>query len=185
MRFTSAIDSAASYRGITLTMIVTFAVTFGFLYWRQKPREAPLPVTASPVPRQLKNPEHARPGLPARSIEPAVPRAPPDTLRAEKSAAPPLPVLLTFAPRGGGSREDGSAGDAVMSEAHFVNSSDKDLAITIIALDLPTQETSEAHVFLGANAEGLAGPEEGLKMHPGDRITLHSEGFMDLEFTAP
>jgi hypothetical protein len=186
MSLTSATVSATTYRSITVTMIVAFAVTFGFLYWKQKSRHAPaLPATPVIV-RQV---DRAASPPPERSVEPAVAPAPAPPAAApapaQKSAVATLPVLFTVTQRTGSTDEEDSPGEPVTGEAHLINSSDKDLAVAVIALNLSTQETSQAQVYLGANAEGHVGPSEGLKIRSGDRITLRSPGFPDLELTVP
>jgi hypothetical protein len=182
MSLTSATVSATTYRSITVTMIVAFAATFGFLCWKQKSRQAPaLPATPL-VLRQVDRPA-SRP--PERSVEPAVAGTPPAPVPAQKSAVATLPVLFTVTQRTGSTDDEDSPAESVTGEAHLINSSDKDLAVTVIALNLSTQETSQAQVYLGANAEGHAGSSEGLKIHAGDHITLRSPGFPDLELTVP
>jgi hypothetical protein len=188
MSLTSATTSATTYRNIVLTMLVSFAASFALLYWKQKTRGAPVLQATSLVPRQLQHPLPAAARSPAPSIAAAVaPQAPASAVRAEESGALPLPlpVLLTVTRQTTGRDEADSPGEAPSGMAHLVNSSDRDVAVTVVSLNPSTQQTSQAQVFLGANAEGHAGPDEGLKIYPGDRITLHSEGFTDLELTAP
>jgi hypothetical protein len=179
---TTATASVSTYRSIALTMIVTFAVSFALLYWKQKSREPPVLAATPVLPRQLQRPQPQAATEQAPRIAPAVAPTPTPALPGEAAAAPALPVLLTVTRQTAGGDD---AGDPSVAEAHLVNSSDEDLAVTLITLDPSTQQTSQAQVFLGPGSEGRAGPAEGLRIRAGDQITLRSEGFAELQLTVP
>jgi hypothetical protein len=190
MRLSSGIDAGTTYRSITLTIIVTFAVSFAFLYWRRESREAPVLATPSLPSRQVERPP-LPPRLPApsvASVEAAVssPAAAHPKSERKSDAPPPVPVLFKVTRETPDpDQQDSTDVTAALGEVHLVNSSDKDLAVTVVVTNMATLETSQADVFLAPNAEGRAGPDQGLKLHSGDQITLRSPGFTDLQFTAP
>ncbi len=103
---------------------------------------------------------------------------------------PPLPVLFavtTEAVARGESNTDEDPGGTPTSVkvANISSSSDQPLDLTLIAVDIPTQKTSQVSVFLTPGGRQTLGPDSGLRMDSGDQITLRSRGFHDLTETVP
>jgi hypothetical protein len=181
-------DARPTYRSITWTIILTFAVSFAFLYWKQKSREAPT-IAAAPIALpQVARPQPA-PQLPmAQNVPPsaAAPAASPARPAPEANVGgPPLPVLFKVTQRTVRSEESAQAEMVNVAEAHILNPSDNPLAVTVIDVNLPTMETSRTQVMMGPNTEAHVGTDEGLTMRSGDQITLRSAGFSDLTLTVP
>jgi hypothetical protein len=171
-----------SYRGILLTMIVSFAVSFAFLYWKQESRRMPAPAPPGAAPPV------ASPIVPAPTIARA-PQAPAVARITQKPAppvetfeGPPLPVMFNVTQQNG----EESAGElAGIAEVHIKNSSDGPLAVTVLDENQSTRHTSQAHVLLAPNGETSIGAEDGLNMQSGDQVTVRSSGFSVLTATVP
>src|SRR5271156_4638167 len=110
MRLTSAPAAGPAYRSITLTVIVTFAASFAFLYWKQRPREAPALVATPPAVSQVE-PQRPPPATVAKPVPPPVPTAPPP--QAANLDGPALPVLYSVTQRTVRASDDGSPGEMV------------------------------------------------------------------------
>ena len=108
---------------------------------------------------------------------------------------PPLPVLFAVTTEsvirgeadGDQPRAEGEPADTPTSvkRANISNASDQPLDVTVIAVDIPTQKTSQASVFLTPGGQQSLGPDAGLHMESGDQSTLRSRGFHDLTETVP
>lgn len=103
---------------------------------------------------------------------------------------PPLPVLFAVTTetvtRGeSNAEEEPSDTSSRVKLANLSNSSDQPLDLTVIVVDLPTQKSSQASVFLIPGGRQSLGPDAGLRMASGNQITLRSRGFHDLIETVP
>ena len=186
MRTQSVTATSSSLRNITLTIIVTFAVSFAFLYWKQSARQRP--ILAAPVAmRQAEHPQRtpSLPGTEPARAEAAAPARPaqPTPEPTSDVGGPALPVLYKISERTVRTGDADSPGEtARVGEVQLANSSDQPLFITVIDVNLPTMETSQTQIMLGPNAEAQVGADNGLKMQSGDQITLRSPGFSELTF---
>lgn len=163
-------DLRTPYRSILLTMIVSFAVSFAFLYWKQESRRLPAPAPPAAAP-PVAPPVAPAPTIARAPQAPAAARitqkpAPPPT---ETFEGPPLPVMFNVTP----------------AEVHVKNSSDNPLAVTVLDENQSTRHTSQAHVLLAPNGETTVGSEDGLNMQSGDQVTVRSSGFSVLTATVP
>ena len=177
---------------VTLTILIGVALGCGALYWSGRAAapapqiqtnspviaEAPpvhttestnLPILQSPVQTQI---------APVHRPEPnSAPESP-------NYDAPELPIVFAFAERMLYTTEENDSGSLVnvskrIKEGVITNSSDKPLSITAIEVNLPTQETSQIQLLLGAGAQKHFGPEQGLKMISGDQLTLRSASYRE------
>lgn len=103
---------------------------------------------------------------------------------------PPLPVLFAvtteIVSRAESNADDDSAyRPTSVKLANISNSSDQPLDVTVIVVDIPTQQSSQASVFLIPGGRQALGPDSGLRMASGNQITLRSRGFHDLVETVP
>jgi hypothetical protein len=103
---------------------------------------------------------------------------------------PPLPVLFavtTETVTRGELKADDESTDTPTSVkiVNLSNSSDQPLDVTVIVVDVPTQKSSQASVFLIPGGRQALGPDAGLRMASGNQITLRSRGFHDLVETVP
>jgi hypothetical protein len=181
---------------VTGLAILGFAVTFAVVSWVQREPGArlALPARASvgrvwsslvshsstpPSPVAAAAPAPSRPAMPA-AAEQGIEVPPSD------DAGPPLPVMLAFSSHPGDADADnatppGPAG--VVRQVDLYNTSDEPLAVTVLALDVPTQETTRAQVFMSPHALGHVGTEAGLKLDPGNQVALRSRGYRELTGT--
>lgn len=104
-------------------------------------------------------------------------------------SGPPLPVMLATSSHAGRA-EDDADGDTVDSnrvvlvrQVDLVNESDEPLEITVLATDVPTQETTQAQLFVPPHAQAHVDSESGLKLEPGYQVALRSRGFQELTQT--
>jgi len=70
-------------------------------------------------------------------------------------------------------------------EAIVTNNSEKTLDITVIETNLPTMEKSEAGFSLAKGNQRHFGIAQGLKMLPGDQLTLRAESYRDITNMIP
>ena len=183
--------SGTPIRTIVATMIVGAAVSFPILWSRRAAQDVETPAeTTAPRPGQ--------PALPAADPPPAEPiaaqappKAPPlpDVPLAD-DASPPLPVMLSVSAHPGPPHGEDSQGSTpgmptVARQVDVINESSQPLDLMVLVVDLPTQESTRAAWLLPANAEAHLGTESGLKIEPGDVVTLQSRGFRPLTQTVP
>jgi len=128
-----------------------------------------------------------------------LPDAPPvaaatgDSAPPSDDQAPPLPVYFTVSSHPGIGSTDSGVDDGtapadrsgVLRQVDIVNNSDEVLQITVVALNVPTQQTTQAHLFLRPHHQEHAGSALGLKLEPGDQVTLRSSGYRQLSGVVP
>jgi hypothetical protein len=183
---------------ITLTVLISVAVSCGALYWSDK--------TATPAPRAF-TPAAAAPVAPSAENTSPTPRpvlvqpievasakvqerAPAAAPKAQETPpsnydGPVLPVVFAFSERYVYTTEDNEEGNPVnvskrVKEGIISNTSDKPLTITATEVNIATQETSQTQIVLGAGAQKHFGTDMGLKMISGDQMTLRSLSYRDL-----
>jgi len=183
---------------ITLTVLISVAVSCGALYWSDK--------TATPAPRAF-TPAAAAPVAPSAENTSPTPRpvlvqpievasakvqerAPAAAPKAQETPpsnydGPVLPVVFAFSERYVYTTEDNEEGNPVnvskrVKEGIISNTSDKPLTITATEVNIATQETSQTQFVLGAGTQRHFGTDMGLKMISGDQMTLRSLSYRDL-----
>jgi hypothetical protein len=180
---------------IVLTMIASFTLAFAYLY-RQRivgpraperqnaitsvpiplPGETPVPslpaVSRNTIILQEKGPVH---GTPAAEVTPA---GGADDL--------PLPVLFSVGTKPVIINDDeGPSRREIQPDGILLNSSEKRIALTVVEVNLPTMETTQAQLVLQPNGATHFGRDWGLKMVSGDQLTLRAAGYQDLTKTIP
>lgn len=125
-------------------------------------------------------PQHSRPPLPAE---------PTAEVPSSDDSGPPLPVLLAVSSHPGrvaDDADDGADSAARLEAARQVdlfNTSDEALAVTVLALDVPTQVTTRAQLIISPHSQAHVGSESGLKLDPGTEVALRSSGYRELTTT--
>jgi hypothetical protein len=188
-------------RSIALTMVVSFCLALAYFWWQQHPF-APVPSVRLPQTPGMQRTSVPPPRVPhdrQSDITPVSAPAPralavPETPQPNYEG-PPLPVLFAVTTEtvtrgesnGDEPHAESESADTPTSvkRANISNASDQPLDVTVIAVDIPTQKTSQASVFLTPGGQQSLGPDAGLHMESGDQITLRSRGFHDLTETVP
>ncbi len=187
--------------------VLSFTVTFAVL-WRQR---APRPAAFAPVPgrslwtaastKQSPRPigagavVDASQSIPVNSAPAPVP-APAVEVPSSDDAGPPLPVMLAVTShpsRPLDDPDDADGGDdgaptvqpGVARQVDLLNESGDLLSITVLAVNVPTQDTTRADLLLPPHAQVHAGSESGLKLGPGYQVTLRSRGYQQMTETVP
>jgi 3-oxoacyl-ACP reductase-like protein len=181
-------------RMAALTMTVSFAATFAYLWWQRGAAVA----DATPAPRLAAAPRASAPPrpiiaapAPVAAPAPAAPKivpidAPKQVLPPANLDGPPLPLLVAVNPRPVSADNSEDAADGKSSnQVEILNTSEQLLAVTVIDVNGPTQKTSSTQVLLQPNGRAHVGSEAGLAMESGDSITLRSAGFRDMTQTVP
>lgn len=167
---------------IALTFCVSFAVSFGYLYYKQRREEPALP----PPPR-----------VPAHSLRvPPPPPAAAVTAPLVEASLPPGPAVSVM--NGGASSEpaDVAQPDLVpvlvrvrrvrgIIEGNIKNLSEKPLSLTVVSRNRQAEETGQAVVMLAPFEMKNFGTDVGMELHSGDQILVQSQGFKDREAVAP
>jgi hypothetical protein len=177
-------------------MAVSFCLALAFFWWRQQSSASDLPLAATPSAAMQRAVAPAPPRLNEQASEVSPPAAAPMRATAAPEPlqpnydGPPLPVLFavtTEAASRAESNADNEPADTPsdVKIANISNSSDQPLDLTVIAVDIPTQKTSQASVLLIPGGRQTLGPDSGLRMASGNQITLRSRGFRDLIETVP
>jgi hypothetical protein len=102
----------------------------------------------------------------------------------------PLPVMFNIVNKSVYTTEETPQGTTEsmtkrVNEAIIFNTSEGSLSITVLDVNVPTQETSQTQFMLPKGAQKHFGVDQGLKMQSGDQITLRSANFRDLETRIP
>lgn len=180
---------------ITLTLLIGVALGCGVLYWSGKNAATAPPTSTSAA--ELPATVATAPPIPkpviAPPIEPRNERArddrPPAGAHAEETPpsnydGPDLPIVFAFSERSIYTSEEEADGNLVnaskrVKEGIISNSSDKPLTITATEVNIATQETSQAQFVLSGGSQKHFGSDQGLKMNPGDQVTLRSPSYKD------
>jgi len=188
-------------RSIALTMVVSFCLALAYFWWQQHPPARVQLVTLAPIAANQRTSVPAPPlphdqptDIAPVSASPQRAPAVPETLQPDYDG-PPLPVLFAVTTesvtRGESDADqphaEGEPADTPTSvkRANISNTSDQPLDVTVIAVNMPTQKTSQASLFLTPGGQQSLGPDAGLRMESGDQVTLRSRGFHDLTETVP
>ena len=98
----------------------------------------------------------------------------------------PLPVIFSVATKPVTINDDeGPSRREIQPDGILLNSSDKRIALTVVEVNLPTMETTQAQLVLQPNGAMHFGRDWGLKMVSGDQLTLRAAGYQDLTKTIP
>jgi hypothetical protein len=181
------------YRSIGLTLLVTFAVSFAYLYHKQRAQDlmavppgpvvvahaspTPLPPPPLPAAGPAKTVERAAP--PVRAMMPPVAPAANPPEEADQGPTAPVPVALIL-------RRDRRAGGGTGGvEGSIRNESEKPLTVTIISQNRNGDETGRTMLALDALQKKPIGTDEGMAIQSGDHLVIQSQGFQDKESSAP
>jgi len=199
--------------GIVATMIVMFAGSYAIMSprrqsftnerpspqrtpeRRESPSDGPYPRNAAAISARVSG------GIAAVNIATAAPTVQgkpkvitgaviDTTVPSENHDGPPLPVMFNIINKRMYTAEESVEGvmqnfTRQVNEAVIFNSSGEALTITVLDVDVPTQQKSQAQFVLMPGAQKHFGVDQGLKMQSGDQITLRCAGFHDLESQIP
>ncbi len=172
-------DSRGAYRGIGLTMIVSFAVTCAFLLWKQRASEAPLRLSA---PVTIPQPAHSLTTPPARAAEAAESRAPMAVPSAEtagsagtETSAAARSELVPVTVRMRNFRHEGRVEGSIQSL------SPKPLNVAIEGSDRQGGQVGELTISLAPFETKPFGSDQGLDLKPGDLLRVQSQGYREQE----
>jgi len=158
---------------IIITMIVSFSLSFAFMYWQRQTKE-PTVRQQEPLPIP---PVTAGPSAPPKSAR--VRRAnvvvPPAVSTAAVDEAPAMPVTFDIWNR----RHKNKI------EASLMNISDDSLLVQVHIVNQSTKQSSQLAFDLAPHAEKKFGTDDGLEMNSGDQITLQSPPYRDLTREVP
>jgi hypothetical protein len=176
------------YISLALTMAIAFAAAFAYLYRSPHAAQA----QSTPKGEESRRPEYSgdRPAAPLAAAAPgaaspaqSLARPTPNAPQQDYSNGPELPVIFNITDRTIMVNDPEGAEPSYRrteKEAILMNSADQRFAITAIETNLPTMESSEAQLVLPPKGQLHFGSEWGLKMLPGDQLTLRSPPFRDL-----
>jgi hypothetical protein len=180
---------------IVLTMIASFILAFAYLYWQRiaghRAPERQSAVFAAPIPAPGERIARTMPAA-ARNAKDSqeknsVHAAPAAELIPAGSADDlPLPVIFGLGTKPVTINDDeGPSRREIQPDGILLNSSDKRIALTVIEVNLPTMETTQAQLVLQPNGAMHFGRDWGLKMISGDQLTLRAAGYQELTKTIP
>ncbi len=188
-------------------MVLSFAVTFAGLWHQRTPRPAalasvpgrpswtvastkqgPRPIAAGAVVDTIQS-------IPVKFASAPVP-TPPIEVPSSDDTGPSLPVMLAVSSHLSLPFDDPNDADSgddeapalqpdVARQVDLLNESDDLLSITVLAVDVPTQDTTRADLLLPPHGQAHAGREAGLKLGPGYEVTLRSRGYQQMTQTVP
>jgi hypothetical protein len=175
-------------------MVLSFAVTIA-VKWPGRAAREPVPSAGLTLPNRRvsaglvrQSPRtlvaHIAPPSPAYAQAPAIEVPPSD------NTGPILPLMFAISSHPG-SRQDAADDDPnptaqpLARQVDLVNNSSVALKVTVLAMNLPTQQTTRAELFLPPNAQAHMGSESGLKLESGDQVILRSRGYQELTETVP
>jgi hypothetical protein len=182
---------------IVFTMIASFILAFAYLYWQRMVGQR-VPERQSAVIAPIRAPGESRaPSTPAAARNTIVPQE--NAQRNPVPAAPaaeatptggaddiPLPVIFSVGTKPAIINDDeGPSRREIQPDGILLNSSDKRIALTVIEVNLPTMESTQAQLVLQPNGAMHFGRDWGLKMTSGDQLTLRAPGYQDLTKTIP
>jgi hypothetical protein len=182
---------------IVLTMIASFSVAFAYLYCQRivgqrTPERQRVVIAASrPVVAESGKISQAVPAVSrnaAVSQEKGQVRAVPAAEVTPPGGADdaPLPVIFSVGTKPVVINDDeGPSRREIQPDGILLNSSDKRIALTVIEVNLPTMETTEAQLVLQPSGAMHFGKDWGLKMASGDQLTLRAAGYQELTQTVP
>lgn len=163
---------------IMVTMGASFALAFGVMLWqRQPPVATASAVDSVAVPAAAAAPVEPGPPpppAPAPTPSPATPAA------GRNRPADAMPVTLHFRRRGFHADPGDRTKINWYMQGRVTNLSDTPMNIEVKVESAAALSASQIQIDVGAHAEREFGVDDGLEMHPGDKVTLLSAPYSDL-----
>jgi hypothetical protein len=181
------LGTGSPYRGIALTLVVTFALSFAYLY-RERRAQEPLVAPSVPAPRAVAVPVPAPNNTSVRTVEPRRQ----ETVQPQRPVAPPpaatqdrneenehaptdlIPVALNL-------RRDRKTGEV---EGSLANMADRRLTFTVISRDRSDGEIGRTTLALDPGEKAAVGSDE-LYLERGGHIIIQTDGYQDLPRLVP
>jgi len=175
---------------IIMTMVCSFLVTFGVMLWQrqgdasasQNPSpslERPLPATMPPATPPAPMRTLRRAVQPSQRLEqPPPPLVPANAPQNHADPANELPVELSFRRRPVGNEGEHAGRVAWNLTGRIHNLSEEALEVDVSVEG--EQGPSYARVLIDPDSDAEFGSNDGLEIHPNDRITLHSAPYSDV-----
>jgi hypothetical protein len=158
---------------IIVTMIVSFSLSFAFMYRQRQGQEA---AVRQQEPMPISSPATAPSAAPPRPA--AVRRAKvvvPPTVSAAVDDAPAMPVTFEIWNR----RHKNKI------QASLMNTSEDSLLVQVRIVNHSTKQSSQLAFDLAPHAQKNFSTDDGLEMNSGDQITLQSPPYQDLTREVP
>jgi hypothetical protein len=178
----------ASFPGVSIvmTMVCSFVLALAVMLWH---RQSTASASQDPAPLPPPNPFSAAPAVrladaPAQRLAPPPPLAPPplaSTVNArddERAPSNDLPIELSFRRRPAGNEGEHFGRISWHLTGRLHNLSDEALAVDISVEG--EQGPSYAQVSLDPDGDAEFGSNDGVEIHPNDRVTLHSAPYADV-----
>ena len=191
---------------IVSVMLVSFVLTLGYGYWRQRQESPPTPTAPGRASRsEVPMTERAAPAAtigadngsaqPARLATPAKDETQPKPKSREfmvpprNEDGPPMPVVFSISSRVVNDAAD-SAGAAQVGSRRILegvvyNTSDQNLQLTVTEQNPETLDISQTQLLVLRGVQQRFGSDDGLKMASGAEITLHSDPYRDQSQRVP
>lgn len=160
---------------IVVTMIVTFSVSFGLMWWQRNTQGVALPMPEStpaatvssppamaPIPTPTPLAERENPVVPRRIEAPRIQPVASDPTPSEGASMQPLPVMIHVWNRLSQHRIEGAV----------QNISTRAMTVTGRIENAATHETSEFQLDINPGETKTFSTDSGLEIHPHDHITV-------------
>jgi hypothetical protein len=164
-------DTARVAKRIALTLIVTFVLAFGFLYWRQKAFEGPAPATPS---MSL---------MRAATSVPLARTAPP--MAAPVTATPAAAVVTAATPNSPVSVHLWNRRRLGTIEGRVSNDSDKPLTVVLEGKDRGGAVSASVFFELNPGEQKSFSTDDGLQLDGGGTVVARVTGYADQEVGIP
>jgi hypothetical protein len=167
----SIVEVEAAARGIALTMIVTFGVTFALLYWKQRPAHTLLPATFQPLRIAAPAPLGALPAAAehARDVKPSA-QAP---LADEQLKVVPVDLHVRFVHRE--NRVEGSV----------KNLSPHPLSMILVGENREGDETARVAILLNPYESKSFNTDDEMDLRSGGHVSAQSQGYQERNAPIP
>lgn len=163
---------------IALTMVVSFGLSFTYLYAHSsRPELAAKMAEDSVVPAARAAVEPVTAPGPLAAVGqtgPAAPGAVLDVPREEAPSPPSLPIVFHLMHRKSLGKYEGD----------IKNISDRTLSLTIQAISTATGQTTAMHMMLDPDHVQAFGTDDGLEIQPRDQIVIQAESYAEKTFKA-
>jgi len=177
-------DTARAANRIALTMIVTFLVTFGCLYWKQKASEATAPMTVmqpAPLPprapRDMPRTTPSGQSMPAAATAVELPRV--VARSAEEQPADEQPNLVPVILRIRHVRQEGTV------EGSIKSLSATPLNIILVGTNHEGDETARVSIQLAPFESKSFSTDDGMDLQSGGQVLAQSQGYQDRTASIP
>lgn len=183
---------------LVVTMLASFIISFSIMWWqRSEPRRGLATSIVTSIARAESVPTTGLQGTvppPAAKsvIDASGPGAAAQTRATEapsnSESKPELPVMFNIVKTTAYVDDENRPGVKVSRDVYegiVTNNSEKTLDFTVIETNLPTMEKSEAGFSLASGNQRHFGIAHGLKMLPGDQLTLRAEPYREITNMIP